>query len=247
MDSPLPVEQRRFFRDQLREARSLALLDAEGFSPIVTALERLGSVLVPGGQSLSDYRSRLLAVARRGPVSPFESEDRGTFTPLDVLFAAVKEGRNDAVHHGAYVRHLVRHCVELALHVEDGLMADATSVLDFMVRDPVCAELWQPVALARQQMLVNSYSYLPIRFQNRWHLLSDHAIARYLAEAENRRQASRVGIGTASEQGRLTLDPAIVVAADATVQHAIRICDSKPVLVVEHDRLLGIATPFDFL
>jgi len=42
MNITLPSEERRFFRDQLRRARAVALLDGEGFHPIVAALERLG-------------------------------------------------------------------------------------------------------------------------------------------------------------------------------------------------------------
>jgi hypothetical protein len=42
MEIQLQLGQRRFFRDQLREARSIALLDGEGFQAIVSALERLG-------------------------------------------------------------------------------------------------------------------------------------------------------------------------------------------------------------
>lgn len=41
MSTVLTSAERRFFRDQLREARAAALLDAEGFHPIVAAHERL--------------------------------------------------------------------------------------------------------------------------------------------------------------------------------------------------------------
>lgn len=151
--------------------------------------------------TLGDYKDLLLQLARRADAAPDEDDERAIYTPLEVLFAAVKEGRNDAVRQGAYARHLVRHCVELAIH-EEGLMADSRCVADFMVRKPASAEPWQPVALARQQMLTNSFSHLLIWIDNQWHLLSDHAIARFLAASTNPRQAVRERIA-----GRANREP----------------------------------------
>jgi hypothetical protein len=247
METNLPPKQRRFFRDQLREARAGALLDSEGFHPIVAAFERLGAILNSKGVSLGHYRDSLLMVARRAKAVPSEHDDRGTYTPLEVLFTVVKDGRNDAVHQGAYARHLVRHCIELALHIEEGLMADSKSVADFMVRVPTCAEAWQPVALARQQMLTNSFSFLPIWFGEQWQLLSDHAIALYLSESPNQRDAVRDRISEACESGALVLAPAVVVEPEMEVRQALQICHGRPVLIVEAGRLVGIATPFDLL
>jgi hypothetical protein len=247
MEAQLPLDQRRFFRDQLREARAAALLDGEGFHSIVSSLERLGSMLNPAGKSLGQFQSQLLMVARKATSAPVDGDDRGTYTPLDALFAAVREGRNDAVHQGAYARHLVRHCVELALFVEEGLMAGANRVVDYMVRTPACAEAWQPIALARQQMLTNSFSYLPIWFEDRWHLLSDHAVASYLADSSNPREAVRQRIGAACERGELLLERAVAVDTSVEVREALKVCGGRPVLVVDDHRLLGIVTPFDLL
>jgi hypothetical protein len=247
MEVTLCPEERRYFRDQLREARATALLDSEGFHPIVAALEQLGSVIYPAGNNLGGFRESLLTLARRAISSPIDTDDRGAYTPVEVLFAVVKEGRNDAVHQGAYARHLVRHCIELALQVEEGLMADSKRVADFMVRGPVCAEPWQPVALARQQMLTNSFSYLPVRINEEWKFVSDYAIASYLSESANRHRAVRVRLGSAFREGVLALEPAVSVGPEVTVQHALEVCRGRPVLVVEDDRLLGIATPFDLL
>jgi hypothetical protein len=181
MGDTLSIEARRLFRDQLRDARAAALLDAEGFHPIVAALERLGSALCLTAKNLGNFRDPLLAVARRAKAASAAGDDRSAFTPPASLFSAVKNGRNDAVHQGAPARHLVRHCVELALLIEEGLMADSTFVADFMVRDPVCAELWQQVVIARQRMLTSSFSNLPIWLNGKWKLLSDYAVASYLS------------------------------------------------------------------
>ena len=38
-------------------------------------------------------------------------------------------------------------------------MSELHQVSDFMVRNPVCASMWQPLSFIRQSMLVNSFSY----------------------------------------------------------------------------------------
>ena len=247
MEITLTPDERRYFRDQLREGRAAALLGAEGFHPIVAALERLGSMLNPKGQNLGNYRDHLLEIAGAARAAPTSEDRRGVITPLNVLFKAVKDGRNDAVHQGAYARHLVRHCIELALLIEDGLMTDFRAVSDFMVRDPVCAELWQPVSLARQRMLASSFSYLPLRVNDEWKLLSDHAVAYYLSQADKPVEAIRARIEDAHKKGDLKLQSAVLVSPGTSVTDALQICGGSPVLVVEGAVLLGIATPFDFL
>ena len=85
------------------------------------------------------------------------------------------------MHQGAFARHLTVHAIELAIVLEDALtQLKNPMVSNFMVRNPVCAEMWQPVGLIRQQMLVNSYSYLPVLRENHWYLISDADIAMYL-------------------------------------------------------------------
>ena len=72
----------------------------------------------------------------------------------------MKDGRNDALHQGAFARHLTKHAIELAIVLEDVLSNDLDPVVtDFMLRNPVCGEPWQPIAFLRQQMLANSYSF----------------------------------------------------------------------------------------
>jgi hypothetical protein len=242
----LTFAESRFFRDQLRAARAEAVQDAEGFHGIVTALESLGSLLHPGGTGLGHYEADLVQIARRALTAPSGGDDRGLHTPIEALYRAVRNGRNDAVHQGAYARHLVRHCTELALLIEEGLMEGRDTIGDFMVSDPVCAEAWQPVSMARQKMLAASFSYLPVRVDEKWMLLSDHAIARYLTKADQPKDAVRARIGVAYEEGRLELRSAPVVDPAEPVAQALERCDGA-LLIVHEGRLLGIATPFDFL
>ena len=239
----LTVEERRFFRDQLRDARSTALLDAEGYHPIVTALERLGSALDPTHNGLGQFQDVLLEVTREAWA---DDEAGDACASAEVLFTAVRNGRNEAVHQGVYARHLVRHCVELALLIEEGLMAGSQRVSDFMVRGAVCVEPWHQVGFARQQMLTNSFSYLPIFVEGAWKMVSDHAVASYRANSAKPREALRQRIAVAARDA-LFLEPAVVVGPETPVPEAIKVSRGKPVLIVEEEHLIGIATPFDFL
>lgn len=247
----LTDQERRFFRDQLRAARTAALLDAEGFHPIILAMEHLGAALKPQGKSLRDFREPLLKIANESSAARLHEGGRGHFVPPETLFEALRTGRNDAVHQGAHARHLVRHCVEFALLLEAGLMVDGRCIADVMVREPISVEPWHQVAYARQLMLINSFSTLPIRVGDKWMLLADYAIAAYLALAgereKDREKTLRVRIEEASADHKLKLMPAKVVEPTARPQDLARACSPEPMLVVEGGRLLGIATPFDLL
>jgi hypothetical protein len=240
-------EERRFFRDQLRQARSVAQLDAEGFQPIVIALERMGNMKLPKARGFGDYRPVLLAIVEKSASGSLRNGDPRFGMAPDALYTVVKDGRNDALHQGAYARHLVKHCTELALMIEEGLMAEERRVSDFMVSDTVCAEAWQPIALARQQMLINSFSALPIRISGEWRLITDYGIASYLAAAEDRRQALGARIQTMVDSKELKLERPAVLPPDSSIRDAVQRSGGNPVLVVDGERLLGIATPFDLL
>ena len=73
--------------------------------------------------------------------------------------------------------------------LEDALMNNLGTVAEFMVRDPLCCSLWQPPSLIRQQMLANSFSFLPVRIEScEWRMLSDQELARYLRVKAQRRK-----------------------------------------------------------
>lgn len=238
--------QRKFFLDALRAARKAALDDAEGYQPIAVALELLGRTLKPKAFSLGGFRSALLPIAKNGTRDHLATCIPGV-SKLEGLYDSVQNGRNDAAHQGSHARHLVRHCVELALAIEEGLMVDFNCVADFMVREPACAQLWQPVAYARQQMLANSYSQLPILKDDCWFLLSDTAIARY-SNARDKKLALRRTIQDAVDGEDLALDLACCVAPESTVAEAIGKATNGVVLIVDdRNSLIGIATSFDFL
>lgn len=243
----LSLEQRRYFRDELRQARAAALLDAEGFEPIFLALERLGGLVAPQKKGFGAYRDSFLDIAREGKYGQLEACAPDVLSSLHGLYDSVRSGRNDAVHEGAQARHLVRHCIELALAIEDGLMAGQKRIADFMVRGPATVEPWQPVAFARQQMLVNSFSYLPIRWRESWDVISDKAIANFQSRSEKPAKALRNPIEQAVVSGELVLERGYCVSPDSLVQDVVGTATNVVLVVSEQGSLLGIATFFDFL
>lgn len=186
--SELSRDERLFYRDKLREARYAALADAESFQYICFAIESLGKRLEPGRIGLGNYRDclkRLVAKDASGAELLNQYPDSKSF---DVLFTGLKEARNDAMHTGAYARHVTTDAVTLSLLLEGALMtgqmeSDPTKRLtvgDFMVSTPVTVQPWQTVAQARQAMLINSFTFLPMWHEDSWYLISDAAVASYL-------------------------------------------------------------------
>jgi hypothetical protein len=177
--------------------------------------------------------------------------------PFGILYKVVKTGRNDALHQGAFARHLTDHAIQLALVLEDTLMVNLTRVSDYRVRDPVHAHPWQPLSFVRQQMLASSFSYLPIWYtlegKEKWCLLSDYSVARYLRAApfEQRNKRLATSVEKAHQSGSLHIEEAVPCPADDEIDKAMtRFRDGKPLLVIDrsHEKnLLGILTPFDLL
>jgi hypothetical protein len=142
----LSQESAKTISEQFPSARMAALADAESFDRIIHVVERLGSYLTK--ELLSDkgthgnfcaYRVKLCELARK---SSLGNTSRGNLTsvltPFEILFNLVKDGRNDALHQGAFARHLTKHAIELAIVLEDALKAELKPiVMDFMVQNPV--------------------------------------------------------------------------------------------------------------
>jgi predicted transcriptional regulator len=72
------------------------------------------------------------------------------------------------MHSGVYARHATESGIALCIGLEEALMVEQqivrTRVDDFMVRSAVVVHPWQPVAYARQLMLMHSFSFLPVYF-----------------------------------------------------------------------------------
>ena len=252
------------FANQLRSARLAALGDAEAFDGIIHAVERLGSYLSkeklgdkgrPG--DLGKYKTKIEELVERSGTAEPPDKYRAILTPFSTLYDLVRDARNDAVHQGAFARHLTRHAIELAIVLEDALSSYVYRATDFMALNPVCAELWQPIGFIRQQMLANSYSYLPVRdADENWHVVSDSAIAIFLgSEGGKGERTKRLASPLRDALFLLKLMPpeSKFVDESVLVAEALRRLEKPPlpVLLVRHETdskiLLGILTAFDLL
>jgi hypothetical protein len=246
-------EVARDFRLQLQQAREDALKDAEAFDGILHAVERLGSFCLGRVESLYKYGDKLLELANLSPLATeISTVWREVHTPFDVLYGIVKAGRNDAMHIGAAARHLTIHAIELALILEDALRMceDSKCVSDYMIRDPVCAHLWQPISFIRQRMLSNSFSFMPVKDRDgRWCLVSDLGIAKYLQGYSNQERKRRLATPLA-DADEIPLLSAKCVGGQQTLSSLLADFDGTPILVLRDSapfELAGILTAFDLL
>jgi hypothetical protein len=175
-------QERVHYRDRFREARYAALADAEGFGAICFAVEALGLRLLGEQATLERYKPRIAACALQSPVlTELAVTLPSRFKSFEALYKTVQTARNDAMHIGAYARHATEAAIELCIGLEEALMADVErTVGNVMVSSPVTVEPWQPVAHARQLMLMHSFSFLPVRIEKSWWLVSELGLAKFL-------------------------------------------------------------------
>ena len=247
------------FANQLRCAREIALKDAEAFDAIIHAIEGLGSFLTGKILDLGKYKKELEKLSSNSALAEDLPKEYRVFLTFSQLYELVRVARNDALHQGAFARHLTNHAIQLALILEDALRNyheqeddPATQcVSDYMVRNPICAELWQPLGFIRQEMLINSFSFLPVS-ERKCHLISDRAIAAYLRADESKWRKRRLAItlGNAIEESGIELTKAECLNERDTVAFAIGLLRDTPLLVrrkTDPEMLVGIVTAFDLL
>ncbi|MCU0783340.1 MAG: hypothetical protein MUF81_04680 [Verrucomicrobia bacterium] len=255
MSKALNMNEALFFRDQLREARFKAQQDAEAFEEIVFALERLGCFLTGEPLGLGKFKEPITKLARRSPLCDSSPKKcRELHVPFSRLYELVLEARNNAMHGGSAARCATSHAVELALVLEDALMNDCEKISDFMGKNVVCAEMWQPLSFIRRTMLENSFSCLPVKHdgKSRWELLTDRTLAKYLSIGRANGQRKKLllqPLAEAIKNDKGLLIEARTCKATESVSTVVADWDGQPVLVTrnESDELLGILTPYDLL
>jgi len=161
--------ERLHYRDRLRSARYAALADAEGFDEICFVVESLGLRLSGVEGSLNGYFRNVRELSTDSEILRSIAPEYPTlFARFDALYKTVQAARNDAMHSGVYARHATESGIALCIGLEEALMVEQqivrTRVDDFMVRSAVVVHPWQPVAYARQLMLMHSFSFLPVYF-----------------------------------------------------------------------------------
>ena len=267
--TPLAPQELAHYRDRLRAARYAALADAEGFEEICYALEALGVRLLNRKGTMESYKLPILTLGRASQNGFLAQSYPQFFTKFEALYVTVQTARNDAMHTGAYARHATGAAIELCIGLEDALMAiHPTSVVaDVMVKAPVVVEEWQPIAHARQLMLMHSFSFLPVLVDMQWMLVSELGLARYL-NVERDKKAARLAkpIRAAKECGMelVTLSERHIVGHSTklvdVLNHAIvqsgpmlwLVLDPLPAIgptgeVAHQSRLVGVLSPFELM
>lgn len=251
----LTWQERLHYRDRFRAARYAALADAEGFGDICFAIEALGLRLRGEEAVMGLYAEQIRPLACSSTIlSSMVIRFPTYFKRFDALYESVRLARNDAMHAGVYARHATTLAIELCIGLEEALMVEQQlsreTVADYMVKAPVTVEPWQPVAHARQLMLMHSFSFLPVQIDG-WKLLPDLSMARYLHRNPNRKEALASPICEAAKNG-LDLLNAIVVDPTAKVTELLRDekVDSTPMLWLVCDAngvLAGVLSPFELM
>ena len=253
----LEPNERLFYRNRLRDARYAALADAEGFGAICFALEALGLRLLGEKGALGSYMDGIKNLARSSPTlneltTPFPSK----FKPFDALYANIRTARNDAMHTGAYARHATREAIELCIGLEDALMSGvAQTVGNLMVSTAIAVEPWQPVAHARQLMLMHSFSFLPVRMDGTWHLVSELGLAKYLRNGlRNSRLAESLETAKGNGMELVSIHDTQLLQVGMKVEEVLSRAQVQqgPMLwlVVEDgrpDHLAGVLSPFELM
>lgn len=262
------------YRNLFRQARESALRDAEGFHDVFFAMERLGARLLNRVGTLNDYQPALVRFLQSARVAGHgEGRDSDWHTPVKLLVDQLRVARNDAMHQGAYARHLTSHAVNAAIAFEDALMAQThkdKKVRDYMVREVLVAQPWQPLSYVRQMMLANSFSFLPYHTQREgrvatWELIEDEHLVRFISKTtQNRTELLGISIADAvagrTKRGEcLNLTRARVVQPNEALADAIEKWNGSPAVVVRYEpsdepevgatttHLIGILTAFDVL
>lgn len=247
--------ERLHYRDRFRAARYCALADAEGFGEICFAIEALGLRLRREEATMGRYAEQIRPLAHASPLfSALVTDFPVLFTRFDALYESVKKARNDAMHTGVYARHATNCAIELCIGLEEALMLEQQTprevVADFMVKAPVIVEPWQPVAYARQLMLMHSFSFLPVLLEE-WKLVPELSMAKYLHRNPHRRELLATSIGEAAKNG-LELTDAVVVRATDKVADLLKL--DKPgnlpmlwLVLGPNDELSGVLSPFELM
>jgi hypothetical protein len=248
-----------YYRDTLRTARYAALADAEGFTHICFALEAIGLRLLGQQGDLGQYEHRIGVYAVMSPLlNELAKRSPSHFKSFDALYQIVRNARNDVMHTGDYARHATDAAIELCIGLEEALMKKVQrTVGDLMIKSPIVVEPWQPLALARQLMLMHSFSFLPVCIGGQWHLVSELAVAKYLNQSQRLRgerlansikAAKADGMElTAVERGQL-LD--LTMTIDAVLATA-KVKDGPMLWLVKNDQhpehLAGVLSPFELM
>lgn len=127
-----------------------------------------------------------------------------------------------------------------------------------MVTSPRTVEPWQPVAHARQLMLMHSFSFLPVRINASWWLVSELGLAKFLGvNGETKRANLGMTIQAAKSAGMVMVElndeddllRAIMPIADVLQRSNVQ--DGPMLWLIVDDthphHLAGVLSPFELM
>lgn len=254
-----------YYRDKFRAARYQALLNAENFAPLLFVLESFGTYLAriceSDDQSLDKLKKYLKAFISDSPyLHKIPNKFPVYHCEFDFLYEFVRDTRNEFAHQGVYARQKTRFILELCLIFESKLNELQMKASNYAVSGVTTTELWQPLSLIKKEMLINSYSYLPVKTDKGWELISDYNLADYLKgsktkRAEKESQTLKEALNE-DKYGKLETVKADVVSPSTDISK-IKLSSTQPILVVGKaedpetgemiERLHGLYTGFDLL
>lgn len=258
-----------YFRNSLRQARTITADNPVNYQEILFALERLGAYLTEKEGTLGTFEKCIKRLVKlHHPLRGFPK--RGCPLPtyhisFGRLYDIVLQGRNSALHQGAVANNLPTRCARLSIILEDTMAnivrkgkGQSVQVKDYMVDTPVTTALWHPVSFIRQTMLESSFTYIPYFDSGSWYVVSDRDIADFLwcdgtyNSKKAKRRMSRT-LEELVESSQLDRTPLSVVSPKDSIESAFEaVMRSGPPMVAVVDRqhidtLLGIVTAFDIL
>ena len=254
-----------YFRRAFRTARAAVQADAEAYMEVVRVVESLGAYLeancagrTPDG--LGKAQEIIRSVLFPDPDAWLGSSPREP--SVAVLFERLLRVRNTTVHEGALSRSAGVHAVRLSLAIEEALMAmlkEDTSVVPWMVPDPIVAKSWHTISHIRATLLSGGFSALPLWWKNTWYFVRDVAVVNYLRAKEKDFRCrlhltlSKAVCDTSPPLELTPADPKYLVTPDKRLSDLLKTgwpAGDLPVLVVDkdkNDRLVGVLTPHDLL
>lgn len=243
-----------YFRDQFRNARYQALLNSDNFAPLLFALESFGGYLADIFKSKESglYRLKkyLHAFVSDSPyVDEIPTKYPVHHCEFDFLYKFVRETRNEYAHKGVYARQKTRFILELCLIFESKLNELEMKASNYAVSGVTIAEIWQPISLIKKEMLINSYSYLPIYIDEEWKLISDYNLTEYLKGSKRGKEGETLESALGDGEKRLELESVDHLYPEDDISK-IKMNSTKPILVVDKKypkRLYGLFTAFDLL
>lgn len=259
MQPTLRWEERLHYRDRLRAARYAALADAEAFSEICFVVEAIGLRVFGKEMNMGQYIDDIREISKDSIVLTDMSEQfPGMFSRFDALYRTMQGARNDAMHSGVYARHVTAAAIELCIGLEEAIMQEQqharTKVRDFMVRDAVTVQPWQPVAYARQLMQMHSFTFLPVKLDEQWKLVPEVSMAKFLPRGgQRRKEALGCSIADAAklDEGSLHLVDAQIVGTEDDVAELLGSVNPNlaTLWLVEdgHGGLAGVLSPFELM